>query len=405
MKLVDFIKNIIKREKRVFLDFASATPVRKEVLDFIYKNSYKFYNPNGLYLESRKSKQMLEDAKSVVGSFLNTSKDNIVFTSSGTESNNIAILGVYKRAVSSGIKYPHIITSQIEHPSVLESFKYLQTLGVDVTFIKPEKDGTISPEKIKEEIKETTILVSIMHVNNEIGTVNKIKEIGSLIRKYKEDRNSHYPYFHSDISQSSLYYSLDVSTLKLDLATLDGLKCCGPRGVGILFVSNKVLLDPIFFGGGQQSNIRSGTLSPVNAMAMAIALDLAKKERKESFEEVSKLRDYFLSKILEAFPESFLNGSLSNRSPNNINICMKVSGKYLDAEYLVVALDTYGVCASYSSSCMTDKDSSTSYVVKSISNEECARSSLRFTLGINTTKQDLDYTLLALKKAVKQVLL
>jgi cysteine desulfurase len=405
MKIIDFIKNRLKKERRVFLDFASATPVRREVLDFINNNSSTFYNPSGLYLESRKAKEMLEEAKSISGNFLNTSKDNIVFTSSGTESNNLAILGVYKKAVSSGIKKPHIITSKIEHPSVLEVCKYLETIGASVTFLDPEKDGTINPEKIYKEITEDTILVSLMYVNNEIGTVNKIKEIGNLIRKYKDEKGSSYPYFHSDLSQAPLYYPLDVSTLKLDLATLDGIKIYGPRSVGILFVSNKVSIEPVFFGGGQQGNIRSGTESPVNAMAMAIALDLAKKERRENVENVSKLRDYFLSKILEAFPESFVNGSLSNRSPNNINICMKVSGKYLDAEYLVVALDTYGVCLSYSSSCRTLKEDSSSYVVESLGDKECAKSSLRFTLGRETKKDDLDYALFALKKAVKQVLL
>jgi cysteine desulfurase len=409
--MFNFLNKIFnQKNKRVFLDFASATPTRKEVFSVMsdYNKNY-FYNPSALYLEARKSKDFLDTARKTCGDFLNATKDSIVFTGSGTESNNLFILGVFEKAKENGIKNPHIISSQMEHPAVLEVLKEIEKRGGEVTLLSPDEDGMFKTEDIVKEIKENTVLATLMYINNEIGTVNDIREIGLAIKDFKKEKQSaiqkefNYPYFHTDACQTPLYYNLDVSTLCLDGLSLDGLKIGGPKGCGLLFVKKAVSIKPIIFGGGQENGLRSGTENTANALGLAKALELAKKERKENFTKVEKLRDYFLDEILKEFKEVEINGSLKYRSPNNINICMKVNGQYLDSEYLVVALDTYGVCSSYSSSCRTLKEDSSSYVIESLGQKDCSLSSLRFTLSPQTTKSDLDFALVALKKAVKQV--
>ena len=394
------ILNIFRKPKRVFLDFASSTPISKKVLDVLNSYSRNFFeNPSALYLGGRESKELLISAKKKTAEVLNCFYEDVLFTSGGTESNNMAILGVFEKAKLNGIKTPHIVSVNTEHPSVLETLLEVQNRGGEVTLLHPDKEGLVSLKSILDSIKENTILVSVMYVNNEIGVVQDIKEIGQAIKKYKKEENKNYPYFHTDASQAPLYYSLDVSTLCVDLLSLDGIKIYGPRSVGILYVKNGLSIKPILFGGGQEKNLRSGTENPVSAFAFSVALQNANKNRKKNFEKVSKLRDYFLEKILKNFKNTSLNGSLKHRSPNNINVCFDG----LDAEYLVVALDTYGVCASYSSSCRTLKEDSSSYVIEALGKENCKEQSIRFTLGLETTKTDLDFTLDVLKKAIKQV--
>lgn len=401
------IRNFFKKEKhRVFLDFASATPVRREVAEVMRKYSEKhFANPSALYVEAREAKEIMQKARTEVGGFLNTAKERIVFTSGGTEGNNIALFGIYEAARKKGIAHPHIISVLTEHPSAREVLNEVKDRGGEVTLLNPDKDGLISAQQVAEAIKENTVLVSVMYVNNEIGVVQPLREITRTVRIKKQDSgfknkiDNRYPYVHTDACQSALFYSLDVSTLGVDLLTLDGLKVYGPAGIGCLYVKSGVEISPIIFGGGQESGLRSGTENVAHIVGFAKALSLAKSERKELSERLQNLRDYFIDKILKKFPDVHLNGSPKYRSPNNINVCFPG----LDAEYLVVALDTYGVCASYSSSCRTLKEDSSSYVVDALGNKECSLSSIRFTLGRATTKSDIDFALYALEKAVEQV--
>jgi cysteine desulfurase len=358
-----------------------------------------FANPSSLYIEARKAKDLLENARKEIGDFLNCQKENIVFTSGGTESNNLAILGIVKKAQEKGLSVPHIISARTEHSSVVETLEEAKRIGCEVSFVEVNSDGLVSIDAVKELIKKNTILISLMFVNNEIGTVFDIKEIGQMIKKYREENNSSYPLFHTDACQAPLFFPLDTSTLQVDLLSLDGLKVYGPRSSGVLYVRQKDLISPVLYGGGQEYGLRSGTEDVYSAIGLAKALILAKKERKDLVKNVTELRDYFLEKILEHFSKASLNGPLKNRVPNNINICFEG----LDAEYLVVALDTYGVSASYSSSCRTLKEDSSSYVLDAIGKPECTLSSIRFTLGQDTTKDDIDFTLKALKKAIDQV--
>jgi cysteine desulfurase len=408
------LKHLFKGEdKRVFLDFASATPVRKEVLDVMQQYStMHFANPSALYVEARKTKEIMQQARGDVASFLNTAKERIVFTSGGTEANNIAILGVFESARRKGLSKPHIISVLTEHPSVREVFEEIVRRGGEVTLLTPDTDGLISPEQVVSAMKENTVLVSIMYVNNEIGVVQPIKEIARAIRSQQSivnsQKDSHLKtndyglktvFFHTDACQAALFYTLDVSTLGVDLLTLDGLKVGGPVGVGCVYVKSGVEVSPVMFGGGQESGLRSGTENVAGMVGFAKALTFAKAERKELSERLEKLRDYFIDELVKRFPDAQLNGSRKHRAPNNVNMCFKS----VDAEYLVVALDTYGVCASYSSSCRTLKEDSSSYVVESLGKPDCALSSIRFTLGSTTTKSDIDFALEALEKAVEQV--
>lgn len=393
-------KNFLNRNRRVFLDFASSTSINKYVQrDIDDYNKNNFSNPSALYKEALTSKELLEKARSKIGLVLNCQKENIIFTAGGTEANNMSILGVFEKAKESGILKPHIISSLTEHSSIREVLDEVLKRGGEVTLISPEEDGIISAEKVLENIKENTVLISLMYVNNEIGTVLDIKKIGQAIRKYKKDKNLNYPFFHTDACQAPLYYNLDTSTLNVDLMSIDGIKIYGPRSSGILYVRGDTFIKPIIFGGGQEKGLRSGTEDVAKAIGLAKSLEIAKDGRKENFEKVLNLRNYFWKLVSEEFPDSELNGSLKDRSPNNLNICFKD----IDAEYLTVALDIYGVCVSYSSSCRNLKDDSSSYVIDSIGKGYCKNSSIRFTLGLETTKSDLDFAFDCLKKALIQV--
>lgn len=402
---MNFLSLFRRSNKRVFLDYASATPVRREVREAVgaYEDTY-FANPSALYKEARLAKEQLTLARKDVARVLNTTAHQIIFTSGGTESNNIALLGVVQKARENGISRPHIISVVTEHPAVREVLSAIEREGGEVTLLQPKEDGLITTGQVLGALKDNTVLVSVMYVNNEIGVVQPIKEIAQGIRSKKlEARNqgrneSPYPYFHTDACQVPLWYGLDVSTLGVDLLSLDGLKIGGPRGVGCLYVRGGTDISPVIYGGGQEGGLRSGTENVGSIIGFATAFLLAKKEKKETSERVSKLRDMLLEKIQTAFPDAVVNGSLVHRVPNNINICFPG----VDAEYLTVALDTYGVCVSYSSSCRTLKEDSTSYVVEAL-HPECKGSSIRFSLGRETTQADIDFAIEALKKAIVQV--
>ncbi len=394
--MFNFLK---KKQERIFLDYASATPVRAEVK--VVMRDYAelhFANPSALYTEARQVKEIMLQARSEVARFLNTAHERIVFTAGGTESNNLAILGTFAYAQQHGIARPHIISVLTEHSSVREVLAEVTRRGGEVTLLTPDSDGLITAQQVVDAIQNNTVLVSIMYVNNEIGVVQPLREIVRAV-KIKSQASRFEILFHTDACQAPLFYTLDVSTLGVDLLTLDGLKVYGPAGIGCLYVRHGVNWSPVMFGGGQEMGLRSGTEDVTRMLGLATALSCAKVERKELSIRLEKLRDYCIDEILKRFEGAEINGSRKHRVPNNISICFKG----LDAEYLVVALDTYGVAASYSSSCQTLKEDSSSYVVASLGKPDCALSSIRFTLGRETTQADIDFALHALEKALKQV--
>ncbi len=384
-------------KKRVFLDYASSTPVLKEVEQEMAKyKSATFYNPSALYGEALSAKEALSLSRNKIANLISAQKNNIIFTSGGTESNNLAILGVFEAHRKDNF-IPHFITTAIEHPAVLEVFKEIEKRGGEVTIVPVGVDGIVKPKDIKDSIKEDTVLVSVMYSNNEIGTIQPVNEIAKSIRDWRKNKNTKLPYLHTDACQAPSYLDMNVLRLGVDLMTVDGIKIYGPRGAGFLYVRDDVAISPIMFGGGQEKGLRSGTENIAGVVGLSKALEVVIKDREKESKRLEEIRHYTIDSILNAFPTASLNGHQKNRLPNNINICF--SG--LDAEFVVIALDVAGVSASYSSSCRTLKEDSSSYVISNIGREECGMSSLRFTMGRDTKISDMDFLLKALKKVIK----
>ena len=386
--------SFFKREqKRIFLDYASMTPMSEEVKEAMIGN---FANPSALYKEGILAKEALGEARSKIGRILNAQKSEVIFTSGGTEGNNMALLGVFEACRTTGF-IPHIVTTTIEHSSILETCAEVERRGGEVTYVPVNEEGIVNPKDIVAVVKENTVLISVMYANNEIGAIQPIREIGKKIKEIRNKSNAKIPYLHTDACQSALYLPLDVQKLNVDLMTLDGIKMHGPRGAGVLYVKRGVAISPATFGGGQEKGLRSGTENLPNAIGFAKALEIAEKKREEEGIRLAEIRDYGIEKILTTFPKATLNGSADARLPNNINICFPG----LDAEFAVISLDVAGIAASYSSSCQILKENSSSYVVSALGKKDCEKSSLRFTLGQDSKKSDMDTLVVALEKIIK----
>jgi cysteine desulfurase len=386
------------KSKRIFLDYASTTPVDKSVVLAMQTFFSKiFANPSALYREGVLAKSAVSKARKTIARILSVHSEEIFFTGSGTESANLAIRGVFE-SVKEKVKNPHIIISSIEHPAVLQSARLAEKSGASVTIIPVNSSGLVSLNDIKAALRPTTIIVSIMQANNEVGSIEPIKEIGKFIKSFRKSKktNTDFPYFHTDSSQAANYYSINTNQLGVDLLTLDASKIYGPKGIGALYVRRGVPISPIIAGGGQESGLRSGTENVAAIAGMAEALSLADEIREKESRRILLLRDYCIEKVLANFPGSSLNGTQKNRLPNNINICFQG----IDAEFAVIKLDSLGIQCSSSSSCRSLEENTTSYVVSALGKKDCAGSSLRFSLGRFTTKSDINQLLKALKKVV-----
>lgn len=391
-------------KNRIYLDYAAATPLDAKVSS-VMKNAEKKYwaNPSSLHTEGEVAKRALEDSRIEIAKILHSKKSEIYFTSGGTESLNIAIQGVVSKAIEENIS-PHIILSSIEHPAVLEPIKNLiKSKKIEVTFISPNKEGFVRPDSVQKEIKSNTVLVVIMHSNNEIGVIQPVLKISKVIKSHNK-----YPYLLVDASQSVVYEDVSIERLGADILVLDGIKIYGPRGVGVLAIKSGVKIAPTYFGGGQETGLRPGTENVLGIIGITEALKIAEKEREGESKRIKKIRDYAIAKILKEIPNTSLNGSLENRLPNNINICFASSKPFgakagfakIDSEFLVIKLDTLGFAVSAASACNTLSLENSSYVLEAIGKKECTSSSLRFTLGRGTTKSDIDKLISTLKKIV-----
>ena len=301
---------------------------------------------------------------------------------------------------SDNLKKLHIIVSSIEHSSVLETAKKLEAQGVDVSYVKPDKDGIINPSDIRDELRDNTVLVSVMYANNEIGTIEPITEIAKVIRHYRNEKKNiireDAPFFHTDASQAANYLSLDILKLNVDMITIDSGKIYGPKGVGVLVIKRHVPILEQMIGGGQENSRRSGTENIVSIVGFVKAFEITQKTKEKESKRLVILRDYFIKKLLQ-IPNITINGSVLNRLPNNISVCIED----IDAEFAVYQLDERGVSCSSASTCMNLKEDSFSYVVREISEvKNCSTSSLRFSLGRTTTKKDIDFCLKSLKEVI-----
>jgi cysteine desulfurase len=392
--------------KRVYLDNAATTPldlrVKKAMEDYWVRN---FGNPGGIYEEGRKAKQALSSARETVAGLINASSSEVVFTGSGTESNNLAIFGTVDGFAFGKVKKkPHIITTSFEHKSVLNPIKKLEARGFEVTYLDVGEKGIVDPKALKKALKPNTVLVSIMYVNNEIGTIQPIAEIAKIIRNFsksKQIQNSRFktPVFHTDACQASGYLDMDVNRLGVDLLTVNGSKMYGPKGVGMLYVKRGVKLSPIVYGGGQESGLRSGTENIPLIIGFAEALRIAEKEKEKESKRLRKLQKRFIDTVAAKIPNVFLNGDLNKRIPNNINV--SVLG--VEGESLVLYLDALGIAVSTGSACDAENFQS-SHVIRALGKpHEFAHSSIRFSMGKSTTSKDVDYVLKVLPQVVEKL--
>jgi cysteine desulfurase len=394
------------KKKRIYLDYAATTPLDPQV--FVVMKPYfsqKFGNPASLHFFGREASEAVEKARRQTADFFGCEPGEIIFTSGATESNNLAIKGtVLAFSSQRGQKIkPHIITTQFEHHCVLETFKKLEEQGrVEASYIPVEKDGLVKANSIKKEIRENTILVSVMYVNNEIGTIQPVKEIGEIIRETNQEREKKgLPkiLFHTDAVQAVNYLDCKVDNLGVDLLTASAHKIYGPKGVGCLYVRKNTPLERVQDGGGHEKGKRAGTLNVPGIVGLGAALDLVRKERKRNYKIVEKMRDYLISRLLKEIKGVKLNGSKIKRVPNNVNFNVKD----VEGEGMLLELDMRGIAVSTGSACSSG-DLRPSHVLTAIGiSEEESHGSLRVTLGKYTTKQEIDYFLDSLKEIVARL--
>lgn len=386
---------IIIPMRNIYLDYAATTYIDPRVLSKMgpYLTS-AFGNASSLYSLGRQARAAIEKAREDVAEILGASSEEIIFTGSGTESANLAISGIARAHKDEG---NHIIVSKIEHKAVLESARKLEKEGLGVSYLSVDQNGIIKLSELKKFLNKKTVLVSIMYANNETGTVQPIKEISQIIKRFRKDNLL--PAIHADACQAAGALNLKINNLGVDLLTLNGSKIYGPKGVGCLYVNKNYKIEPLIVGGSQETGLRAGTENTALIVGFAEALKLADKLRRGEGQRLKKLRDYFIKKVLKTIPRSWLNGHPQKRLPNNINISF--SG--LEGESLVLKLDQYGIAASTGSAC-TSSELSPSHVLLALGlSEDLAHGSLRITLGRKTTKKDLDYVLNILPKIVEQL--
>jgi len=397
-----------ENKRTVYFDHAATTYIDDEVLQEMQPYFSDIYaNPSGLYAIGREVNGALEDARRRVAQILHTLSDTIFFTGGGTESDNMAILGVARKHEKNG---KHIITTKIEHHAVLYPCEYLEKHGFEVTYLIPDEFGFVSAKQVKEALRADTILVSVMYANNEIGTVEPLADIGREILKWRKENNTKYPYFHTDACQAAGAFDLDVEKLHVDLMTINASKLYGPKGVGILYKHRNVSIEPIIFGGGQERGLRSGTENVPGIVGFAKALEIAQENREVENKRLIELRNYFWERLEKEIPKIRLNGprlhppgyagqannNELDRLPNNLN----VSILDIEGEALLLYLDEYGIVCSTGSACTSESLDPSHVLLACGLPYEYAHGSLRFTLGKRTTNEDVDYTMKYLPEIV-----
>ncbi len=369
----------------------------KIYLDHASSASSSSANPSAIHEFGVKEKKKLEDARGTIARILDVRPSEIIFTSGATEANNLAILGLLGKLPHATL--PHIVTTNIEHASVLEVCKHLEeTKRAEVTYVEVETNGVVDPRKIKKALKKNTVLVSVMYANNEIGTIQPIAEIAKEIRHFNKI-NSTNIYFHTDATQAINYLPIRLPALGVDLLAFNGAKIYGPKGMGVLYVKSNTPVTSIMFGGSQEIGLRPGTENVLGAVEIAQALEVVEKIKNKESKRLTTLRDYFLAKLQKNFPGILINGDLENRLPNNVNITIP----NIPSDLLVIELSARGIMASAKSACKSG-DGKSSHVIKAINPDTKEEDgSLRFSLGRNTNKKDIDYTLQSLTQILKKL--
>jgi len=373
----------------IYLDHAATTPMRPEILDLM--RTYfleRFGNPSSLHAYGLEARKAIEDAREQIAHTIGATPPEIVFTSGGTESDNMALRGVLR--AGSG-ESDHIITSAIEHPAVLETCKFLEQRGHEVTYVSVDVDGRINPSEVEEAIRDNTRLISIMHANNEIGSIQPIAEVGAIAA-------SHGVYMHTDAVQSVGKIPVDVAALNVDMLSISSHKIYGPKGVGCLYVRKGTRLKPLIFGGGHERGLRSGTENVPGIVGFSEAMRLASEDFADNV-RIQRLRDELIDAVLREIPYTRLNGGKERRLPNNANF----SFSYIEGESLVLRLNAKGIAGSTGSAC-SSKKLEPSHVLLAIGLDPVdAHGSLRLTLGRETTEADVQYVNEVLPEIVDQL--
>lgn len=385
-------------KRRIYLDHASATPVDPKVMKAMLPYlSREFGNPSAIYKEGVASKKALEAARRDIARVLSARPAEIVFTNGATESLNLALRGAVAAWKSEhSAENPEIIVSSIEHEAVLGTARALSEGGAKIIYVKPDNNGIISARDVEKLISKRTALISVMYANNEIGTVQPIKEIGRAVRRFREASKGAYPLFHTDAVQAANYLPLHVGSLGVDLLTLGAGKIYGPKGTGLLYIRKGTTLMPMLSGGGQERGIRPGTENVASAVGFATALALADKLREKESKRLSKLRDAFIKNLL-SLPGVVLNGDAVARLPNNVNVSISGVG---ESELFVLRLDAAGIACSTKSACNEGSDEASHVIISLGKSETEANSALRMTLGRSTTAADLNYAFKTIKNLI-----
>lgn len=389
-------------KKTIYLDNSATTPVDPRVLKVMlpYFNA-EFGNASSLHKLGLDGRVAVDRAQAKIARFLNCNKENIYFTSGATESDNMAILGVL-RAIQGQNKSKklHIITSQIEHDAILEPCQQIKKEGIEVTYLPVNKKGLVEIKELRRAIKTNTILVSIMYVNNEVGTIQPITEIGQLIKGVNQKRKQKI-YFHTDATQAPSYCDCDVKKNNIDLLSLSAHKIYGPKGVGVIYIKYGTPFEPMIFGGHQQKNIRPGTYNVPGIVGFGKAIELIsnKNSKDQENKKIKKLRDYLINKVNKKIDNVIINGDRLKRVPSNANFIFKG----VEGESMVLMLSEKGIAVSTGSACSSGSLEPSHVMIAMGVKSELAHGSLRVTLGRFTTKQDIDVLLKELPPIIKKL--
>ncbi len=374
--------------RQIYMDHSSTTPVDAAVTEAMLPYfSDRFGNPSSLYTIGREARRAMEDARAKVADLIGSKKEEIIFTGSGTESDNLAIKGLAYRNRKKG---DHIITSSIEHHAVLYTCKYLETEGFKVTYLPVSKEGLVNPADVEAAITSKTTLISIMHANPEIGTIQPVEEIGKIAKE------KNIP-FHTDAIATAGKLPLNVDAMGVSLLSLSAHKMYGPKGVGALYIRKGTGLTPLLHGGGHERDIRSGTENVPGIVGFGKAAQLAKERLPES-DKLVKLRDSLIKGVLE-IKDSYLNGHPEKRLPDNVNVRFS----YVEGESMILNLDMKGVAASTGSACSSKSLEPSHVLIATGLKHEEAHGSLRFTIGRGNTQDDVDYVISVLPEIVNKL--
>ncbi len=392
-KFLSIVTRMFSKDKTVYLDHAAGTPLDPVVLAAMKPYLTDIYaNPSALYGPAVEAQNAVEYSRRIVAKFLSATDDSIIFTRGGTQSINIALLGIALKHQSNG---KHIITTVVEHHAVLNTLKQLEKEGFEITYLPVDEFGFVTVDQVKNAIREDTILVSVMYVNNEIGTIEPIADIGRMILQHRKKNKTQFPYFHTDACQAAGSLDMSVEKLHVDLLSFNGSKIYGPKGVGVLYKRRGVELEPVLFGGGQEFGFSPGTEDVAGIVGLSAAV------LKNETNKIDELRNYLWERIQSNIEDVVLNGPGldESRLANNLN----VSFLGTDSEAVILYLDAKGIYVSSGSACTTDSDD-LSHVLKACGyDDERMKSSIRFSLGKDTTKKDIEYVLKVLPEVVEKV--